>query len=208
MALDIKNLIKLDVLMKLPLPKKLAILAGICILVVGVFYQFIFSPKFVKITELDDKLDALMVKLELDREIAKDIPKFQREKKELEIKLDKVLSQLPNEKQVDGLLESVHLMGEQSRLKINHFKPQREVPKGFYAEVPVSMDVVGSYSSIFNFTSKVGKLDRIVNISDIKMSVAKGKKSVKYGLDPDMKVSFKVTAFRFVDSAPSAGADK
>lgn len=65
-------------------------------------------------------------------------------------------------------------------------KPEAAAPKGkkgavgpqpepFYEEIPVAISVMGSYQDILNFFDKVAKLPRIVNISDITMSDAKGK---------------------------------
>jgi type IV pilus assembly protein PilO len=50
------------------------------------------------------------------------------------------------------------------------FQPLPEVQRGFYAEVPVRIEVEGSYHEVAMFFDRVGKLNRIVNIRDITMS--------------------------------------
>ena len=202
MAIDIKNLVKLETLMKLPLKKKVLVLAGVNILLLVLLYQFLFSPKVSEISTLKDKLDTIQRKLDNDRAIAMDIPRYKREKNELEASLKKALEQLPNEKEIDGLLDSIYVAGEEVGLKILLFKPQSDIPKGFYAEVPVEMEVEGGYESIFGFCKRVGKLPRIVNVG--KLSIETDKKG-EMTLSPKLKAAFTVTTFRFI---PGAGLEQ
>ncbi|HDM32718.1 MAG TPA: pilus assembly protein PilO, partial [Deltaproteobacteria bacterium] len=68
------------------------------------------------------------------------------------------------------LLENVSALGKASGLEFILFRPKKEVPKNFYAEIPVDIKVQGRYSDILNFFYKVSKMPRIVNISNIVMS--------------------------------------
>ena len=202
MAIDIKNLLKLETIMKLPLQKKVLILAGANILLLLLLYQFLFSPKISEIGTLKGNLDTLQGKLESDRAIAMDIPRYKREKDALEASLKKALEQLPNEKEIDGLLDSIFVAGEEVGLKILLFKPETEIPKGFYAEVPVRMEVEGGYESIYGFCKKVGRLPRIVNVG--KLSINTDKKD-EVTLSPKLRATFTVTTFRFI---PGAGLEQ
>ncbi|MDT8441836.1 MAG: type 4a pilus biogenesis protein PilO, partial [Desulfuromonadales bacterium] len=71
---------------------------------------------------------------------------------------------------------------------------QGEVPKGFFAEVPSQLALEGSYHDIALFAQAVGELSRIVNISNLDLS---GPKIV--GDRAILKISCKVTTFRFID---------
>jgi len=85
-------------------------------------------------------------------------------------------------------------LAKDSGLDVKSFKPLGEVPKGFFAEVPATLQLEGSYHDIAYFAQSVGELSRIVNLSDLKMSspkVADGGAS--------LQVNCKVTTFRFVD---------
>jgi type IV pilus assembly protein PilO len=187
--------LKLDTILKLPLSRRLIILAVINILIAGLFYQFLLSPKQTEISDLRDQSEGLKVKLNESRMIARDIPKFEEERNELQNKLKEAVAQLPNEKEIPDLIDSISEAGREAGLKILLFKPMGEVPKGFYAEVPVNMAVEGNFESIFLFTKKVGKLPRIVNISGIAISVPQAQLMSQ---TPTLGASFVTITFRFI----------
>ncbi len=179
---------KLDVLFRLPVAQKFLILGGVNVLiVVGLFYGLI-SPKMGEVKTLKAQLVKKTNTLESNKEIAADIPRFQREKEELEVKLKEALEKLPNEKELENFIDSISEAGKESGLDVLKFKPGREVPKGFYAQLPISMSVSGSYESFFLFCRTVGSLSRIVNIENIAVNVA----------GSEIKSNFVVTTFMFL----------
>ncbi len=196
MAVDIKSRIRLDAILKLSLIKKVLILVGINVVIAGLMYQFLISPVQDDVKELRGKLDELTVRLEESRLIARDIPRFLKEKEELEKKLKSALAQLPNEREIPDLIESISDAGKGSGLKILLFRPRPEVAKGFYAEVPIDMEVEGTYESLFNFCEKVSKFPRIVNIDGINVNHAAPDGFMS--LAPRLRASFVVTTFRFI----------
>jgi type IV pilus assembly protein PilO len=198
MAVDIK----LDSIMKQPLSRKLLILAGVNLLIAVIIYQFFWSPKQEEVNGLRENLKGLSTKLDESRTIAKDIPKFEQEREELEEKLKEAVAQLPNEKEIPDLIDSISEAGRDAGLKILLFKPVPEVPRGFYAEVPVSMAVEGRYESIFLFADEVGKLPRIVNIGGIKVDAPEKELTSQ---TPTLNASFVTTTFRFI---PGKGISK
>ncbi len=197
MAIDIKSMVKLDTIMKLPLPKKLMVLAGINALLVAAVYYLLLGPGYIEVKVQETALEEVLVKLESDKEIARDIPKYQKEKADLEKQLKIALEQLPNKKEIEGLLQSISDTAVDVGLVIELFKPGKEVIKGFYAEVPINMNVSGPYDAVYGFADGVGKLPRIVNISNITMKSVPQKKGAET-LKPKLKSSFKVTTFRFI----------
>ena len=179
---------KLDVLFRLPVAQKFLILGGVNMLMLaGIFYGLV-NPKMEEVKTLKVDLQVKTDKLRSNEEIAEDIPRFQKEKEELEEKLQAALRKLPNEKDLENFIDSISDAGKESGLDVLKFKPGREVPKGFYAQLPISMSVSGSYESFFLFCTKVGSLSRIVNIENITVSASKNL----------IKSSFNVTTFMFL----------
>ncbi len=199
MDLDVKKILKLDFILKLSFIKKVLILVGISAIIAAFFGQFMVKPMLKEMTKLSVESVAISIKLEENRFIAKDIPRFQREKEELEIKLKQALSQLPNDKEIPNLIESISNAGKDAGLKILLFRPRPDVPRGFYAEVPVDMNVEGTYESIYNFCKKVSELSRIVNVEGISVKVSDSGKT--YNNIPIIKATFVATTFRFIPEA-------
>ena len=91
--------------------------------------------------------------------------KLESVKRDLEIKK----AQLPDKKEIPQLLTTISSLGKESGLNFLLFRPKPEVPKEFYAEIPVEIQVEGSYHEVASFFSRVGNLDRIVNITNVIM---------------------------------------
>jgi len=125
------------------------------------------------------------------------LPKFRKENEELKIKFKELLKLLPNTKEIPSLLTNISNLAQDCGLEILLFKPQKEIPRGFYADIPVEMQVNGDYHNIGHFFDKVSKLERIVNIADISIAV-----SSKKGNDadkPKLNSKFKAITFKFIE---------
>lgn len=194
--------LNIDTVMKLPLSRKIIILAAINIVIIGIFYWFLIGPKYDEIKGLKEQYASLQAKLDENRVIAADIPRYRKEKEEMEEKLRAAVAQLPNEKEIPDLIDSISRAGEKAGLKILIFRPGKEIRKGFYAEVPVNMAVEGRYESLYDFSAKVGSLPRIVNIENMSIVSLGHKNRV-----PVLKANFVATTFRFIPG-PEEGARK
>lgn len=195
--------INLDSVLKLPLQKRVLILVAVNIVIAGLIYWLFTGPKSDEVKRLNVNLQDLNAKLAENRAIAADIPKFLKEKEEMENKLKAAVAQLPNEKEIPDLIDGISISGQKAGLKILLFKPEREVKRGFYAEVPVNMKIEGRYESLYNFSLKVANLPRIVNISGMDVQSLGHKNKV-----PVLTASFMATTFRFIPSQPEGAPTK
>jgi type IV pilus assembly protein PilO len=89
--------------------------------------------------------------------------------RELSAQLRLAEARLPDQKEIPDLLSAVSSAGRESGLEILLFRQKPERFQDFYAEVPVEVLVRGNYHQVATFFDRVGKLDRIVNVSDISM---------------------------------------
>lgn len=203
MAIDLK--LDLNSILKLPLTYRVLILASIWLIIGGLYYYFLYSPKMVEAGNLRAQLEELKKRVDANRNIAKDLPRFRKEKEDLDNELKKALTQLPDREEIPNLLEAVSTAGKTSGLEILVFKPGASVPKGFYAEIPVDMKVEGRYESLVLFFEKVGGLPRIVNLSGVNIGGAKDVKGEIF-----LTSDFKATTFMFLEGAerPATEAGK
>jgi type IV pilus assembly protein PilO len=88
---------------------------------------------------------------------------------EMEASFGALLRQLPETTEVESLLVDVSQTGLAAGLEIKKFRPSAEEKKGFYAELPIALEVSGSYHQLANFISGIAALPRIVTISDMKL---------------------------------------
>jgi type IV pilus assembly protein PilO len=145
-----------------------------------------------------------------ENDIAKDQVKaaklstLKAENEKLQKRLDELKLQLPEEREVSGLLRQVSDLGIKSGLKIISWKPEqkKDHTSGTIYEIPVAVELSGSYHNLGIFFSRLTKLSRIVNISDIKM----GNPQPQRG-EAIVKISFKATTFSSIsDKEASAKA--
>jgi type IV pilus assembly protein PilO len=158
---------------KIKMPYRLAILAGTIILFAGLFVWFIYLPKSEQIDQARQEINRLEARLNQAKLRARALKEFEEEFAEVEIQFAEALNLLPNTKEIPALLRTVTQLGTDAQLEFVLFSPQRERPKDFYMEIPVSIQVSGSYHNVAMFFDKVGRMDRIVNILNVDMKPVK-----------------------------------
>lgn len=193
---------------KAPLGVKIGVVAGALALVTALSY-FVFSlPYGPSISEVETRIKRTIVeqaRLERDftekQAIANDLNRFRKEKELLEQRLNEALAELPEEKNIDELLQLFQDRAQKAGLEISTITPEAEKSEGFYARIPIPMTVSGNYHEIATFFDSLGRLKRIVNVSDIALSAPKdvGGKMV-------VDAKFLVTTFMFVNQGKNAPA--
>jgi type IV pilus assembly protein PilO len=154
---------------------KLGIMVGIILLPLIVFYFSYYQQKAKKIQNLNQQKASLTQQLQEVKRKASDLAKFEKEMKEAEDLFFKTAVLLPKEKEIPKLLKDISALGQTAGLDFLTFKPLADIPKDFYAEIPVTINVRGPYHNMGSFFDQVSKLERIVSVSNIKMSSPKKK---------------------------------
>jgi len=86
---------------------------------------------------------------------------------EMERSFGAMLRQLPGKTEVPNLLVDISQTGLAAGLQEKLFQPAGEQSKGFYAELPIKIRLVGSYHEFGTFVSGIAALPRIVTLHDI-----------------------------------------
>ncbi len=180
---------------ELPLYGKIIISFLPAVIIMAVFIFLLILPKHREIKALEAKIATQ------ENEIAKDQAKAERlseltlENDRLRKRLDLLKQQLPEEKEVSSLLRQVSDLCVRAGLKVTLWKPeQRKLhPSGIVYEIPVRVELQGSYHSLGSFFSSLTKLNRIVNVSDIKLTNPKPDRGHAV-----LKISFTATTFSAV----------
>ncbi|MEO1204142.1 MAG: type 4a pilus biogenesis protein PilO [Pseudomonadota bacterium] len=89
---------------------------------------------------------------------------------EIEQSFGTMLRQLPGETEIPSLIVDISQTGLAAGLQEKLFQPQSEIPKDFYAEKPIKIQLSGGYHEIANFVSGVAALPRIVTLHDINIT--------------------------------------
>jgi len=159
----------------IPLEKKFKILLAVSVFVLPaiIFYFVFLSPNLEQINRLQNKQQQLNAQLRKVQSKAKNLPKLEAELAQVKNEFEEKALLLPKEKEIPQLLRDISSLGRHAGLDFIQFKPMPSVPKDFYAEIPVSINVRGPYHNVGAFFDRVSKLERIVSVSNTKMSSPK-----------------------------------
>ncbi len=172
------------------------------LILVVAFVFLIYIPNSQEIDGLNLKIKTLDVEIADSEEKIKRLDALIAENKVLKERLEELRKQLPQEKEVSVLLKQISELGLKSGLDIILWKPEprKTDPEGLYVEIPVTVEVMTDYHQLGAFFSHISRLQRLVNISDIKLDV----KKVSRG-DTRIYAGFKARTFASVDMEVQTG---
>jgi type IV pilus assembly protein PilO len=174
---------------------------GLVVILVGVvafFHYSYWEPLNEKLKTLERQRQELQSQYEEQKAVADNLPTFQANTRKLEEDLANALKLLPREKEIPSLLRDIYTLGRKSGVDFKTFEPQKEAPKQLYAELPIRLSLVGTYHEIAVFFDRIGKMARIVNVSNLDMTQGSGNQDTKS--DPKLNVNCSATTFMFLGS--------
>ncbi len=151
-----------------PPAPKLAVLLIVLLLIVGAAYWFDWKDQVEQIDAERAKEVQLKSTFVDKKKQALDLPAYRKQLEDIEKQFGALLKQLPGKSEMDALLTDINQAGLGRGLQFELFKPaSEESVRDFYAELPISIRITGSYHDIGAFASDIGKLSRIVTLNDI-----------------------------------------
>jgi type IV pilus assembly protein PilO len=163
---------------KIKMPIRIVIFLGTLVLLAGLFVYFVYLPKSEEIAKTREEIAKLQQKLNQAIVRARALKKFEAEYAEVDTQFQEALKLLPNTKEIPSLLKSITQLGTDSQLEFLLFSPQRERPQDFFMEIPVAIEVKGTYHNVAVFFDKVGQMERIVNILNVSMTPQKERSTI------------------------------
>jgi len=188
MAIDLN--VYFDKISKLRMTHRVLIFVGTVVLIVGLFIWLVYIPKADEIKTIKSDLDRLERNIRLVRVRAKNLKKLEANFAKFQADLKVAIKLLPTTSEIPSLLKNITKLGNDANLEFLLFSPEKQVSKEFYVEIPVRIEVLGSYHNVAMFFDKVGKLDRIVNVVDVDITPIQE-------LSTTLKTSCKATTYMF-----------
>jgi len=180
-------------LLAIPWWKKGVSLLGVCLLMMAIYLYFGWMPLDAMITQEQKKIEHQRHLLKRNQKLARDLPRKRKEFARLEKQLKVALNMLPRASQIPDLLENVSRAGKDSGLEFTVFKPLPEVPREFYAEVPVNLRMTGTYRQMLTFLKRVGEMPRIVDVKNLEIE--------KSSSSDILRVKGLVVTYRFIEES-------
>jgi len=187
-----------NALTRLPLAGQLGVSIVIAALICGGFYFFYYSEALEEQKRKEAQLAELKKEIQALEATANRLPEFQREVQALEARLETLKRILPPEKEMPDLMRRVQYLAAQSSLAIRKFNPAKTAQKEFYLEVPINLDLEGTYHNLGAFFDRISRMSRLVNVGNIKI---KGQK--KPSINNTVAVSAVATTYVYQEAPPT-----
>ena len=154
-----------------PLAKGILILF-LCGALVGGWYWFVTLDQLDRLALAETQETELRATFESKQRLAANLETHREQLAQMEEFLQDLLRQLPGSAEIAALLVDVSQTGLAAGLEFELFQPTAEVSKSFYAELPIQVEVKGSYHQLGTFVSGLAALPRIVTVHDVTIASA------------------------------------
>ena len=190
----------------LPAAVKAVLLAVIFLIILALGYYFLWTDAFTSLDTARAKEQELR-QVFLDKQAqAINLEGYKQQMVDIEKTFGVLLKQLPDKSQMDGLLTDINQAGLGRGLEFELFKPGEETQAEFYAEMPISIKVLGTYHDLGAFATDISKLSRIVTLNDI--SVTLGKDAKSKNADTLLVMEATARTYRYLDTDEIASKKK
>lgn len=175
MATNIKlNEIDINNLHLLSKPAKLAMGAGIILLVMALAYFALFRSQLEEIDTLKQEEITLKDTYTQKSVQAANFDALKEELAQIRSSFDILLKQLPTDAEIPNLIQELHQAGATNGMRMNSVTPVRPIVDGPIQKMPYKISLSGSYDQLSQFTRDVGKLSRIVTLDSLNLRSDKG----------------------------------
>ena len=185
-----------------PILPRAAVLLGLFVAILAAGWWFLWSDQ----ADVLDKRRQEEVRLRDEfvekKTQAVNLELYKQQMNEIDRSFGALLKQLPNKAEVESLLIEINQSGMGRGLQFELFKPGQEILKDFYAELPVTVRLIGNYHDLGAFAGDIGRLSRIVTLNNISIGVNQQAKDGSLVMDAVTKT------FRYLDDEELAAKKK
>ncbi|MEW6354566.1 MAG: type 4a pilus biogenesis protein PilO [Pseudomonadota bacterium] len=189
-----------------PRPVKIGAVVLACLIVLGAGYWFDTQSQLQILDQTRAKEQELKQAFEAKQAKSANLEAYKEQMDQMQKSFGAMLRQLPSKAEVADLLVDISQTGLASGLEFELFSPKEEVAKEFYAELPISIRVIGSYHELGAFVSGVAALPRIVTLHDLVIWPWESKEGQASTADSQGKLFMELTAktYRYLDEPAPA----
>lgn len=174
-----------------PIAFKVSAMVILFIVIMIAGYFFIWEEQIKTLEDTQAQEETLKTTYLAKKRSAVNLSALREQLKDIERSLGALLKQLPDKSEMEALLVDINQAGLGRGLQFELFKPAaNETINAFYAELPISVRVIGGYHDIGAFASDVAQLPRIVTLNDI---------SIAPGNDGKLVLDTTAKTFRYLD---------
>ncbi len=185
-----------------PLLVKGVIIAVVAVGVLAAGYFFDVQAQQENLERIISEENRLKSDFEVKQAKAANLEAYKAQMVEMKDSFGAMIRQLPSKTEVEDLLVDISQTGLASGIEFQLFKPLKERHIEFYAELPITLKMTGTYHQFGEFVSGIAALPRIVTLENISIKRASGKKKDLLTMNVTAKT------YRYLDESEVSGKRK
>lgn len=154
---------------KQSLPVQLGVAAAVIVAILGLGYFFVFSDQRAALASAEQAETKLKDDFSKKAKEAAQLPALKKQLEQINESFSVLLRQLPTDAEVPNLIQELHDAASSSGMRLNTVTPQAIVNDGPIDILPYKIALTGSHQEISAFARSVGKLSRIITLSEIQL---------------------------------------
>jgi Tfp pilus assembly protein PilO len=188
-------MLKLDALQEKPWYLQLAVFGGVALVLYGAFWYFVTRPTRAETREIEAKVEKLLRENAGAVVASQRLSDFKANYERAKADYEDLKLLLPEQRELTMILQNVQDRAK-GRLTLTKFEPKDEVQQDFYTGKPVQVAVTGNYNSLGQFFAQMASYQRIVSITDFKVTTfVHDKDTDPAKLNQTVTAEFLVTAY-------------
>lgn len=180
------------IILRLKPLQKVGIAFGLLAVITAGYWHVLLQERLRVMNTLHADVQQQAREIASKRRMLRTLPQLHEELAKLKIKEEKAAQKLPSQQEIPTLLTNISNAGHEQGLEFLLFAPGPEITRDLYAEVPVGLEVRGTFHATVLFMDQVAHLSRIVMFADMTMEPTEDQ--------PDILITkARATTFRFLE---------
>ncbi|ARD44145.1 type 4a pilus biogenesis protein PilO [Colwellia sp. PAMC 21821] len=186
--------LELDNIGQWPKAAKIVLSIFLVILVLGLGYALMVSDQIKQLERVTAEETTLKQQYQAKYHIAANLELFEAQMIEAEAMFANQLKSLPESHETPGLLDDITFVGTTTGLDFVKLNWQPEIEQEIYIELPIDIEVLGSYHEFGQFVSRIAGLPRIVTLHNFDINLQKQASG-------DLKLKLQAKTYRYREAA-------
>jgi len=169
--MDQFNGLELDNIAQWPKAAKIVLSIFLVVLILGLGYALLISDQIKQLERVTAEEITLKQQYEAKYHVAANLELFEQQMIEAELMFANQLKSLPEKHETPGLLDDITFVGTTTGLDFVKLNWQPEIEQEIYIELPIDIEVLGSYHEFGEFVSQIAGLPRIVTLHNFVIDI-------------------------------------
>ncbi len=167
------------------------------VILAALFFFFYYQPRAAALHTLKEKRTTLEAEVAKLRVKKKEMDKIEAQLQSLQVALRELQGIIPDKREISDILSQFQALAFNCRLNITKVTPKGEVPKEYYAEWPIPMEITGNYNNLGVFFDRLSRFGRLFTIERFQL-----KSLSKQTEAATLSASFTSKTYIFLETPP------